>query len=262
MNLRVKIVRIDRGTPPPGSFIDAEYVMHVVFAGSFWFQSERDVYSIGPGDVILMPPNTLHALRRIEGIHMMVVHFVDLSHELDVRGYRQVISLAPDDTDFVRRLSEALSRDWQRNDGSSSVICEGLLHSIVGIFLENNERNGKEVDGRARFKSWKTIAAAVQIIRERRSDPNLTVREISGEVGMSYNYFCALFHSYTNETPLHFLNRMRIESAKELMFNRRHNATEAGLASGFRSLYYFSRVFRRYEGLPPKRWLAETRSRG
>jgi two-component system response regulator YesN len=49
-----------------------------------------------------------------------------------------------------------------------------------------------------------------------------------------------------------YLNRKRIEAAKELLAQREYNITEVGYAVGFNDASYFSRVFREVEGCSPR----------
>ena len=83
-------------------------------------------------------------------------------------------------------------------------------------------------------------------------------RELSRFVGVSQQYLSKLFRSETGLSPVKYINALRIKKAKELISGTRLNISEVAFQVGFDSLYYFSRVFKQYEGISPstyKLWL-------
>ena len=83
----------------------------------------------------------------------------------------------------------------------------------------------------------------------------MSVAAVAEDIGISYIHFFRLFRSYTNESPGRYIKRMRVDHAKELMFNATTNITESALRSGFGSLQSFSKVFKKLEGVSPRSWL-------
>ena len=57
-------------------------------------------------------------------------------------------------------------------------------------------------------------------------------------------------------SPIRYLNRLRIEKAKEFMRTNAVNISEAALAVGFDNIYYFSRLFKQLEGMSPSAYRA------
>jgi len=255
VDIQTKLVRVDRQRSSPGSFIDPEFVMHIVFAGSFVFQYQREVYSVRGHDMVLMPPNTLHALVDHSGIDMMVVHFNDRSLDLERESFPPVLSLSSAEFYPLQGLALLLERSWPGADAHLRAACDGMVGAMLGMYLHYGDSRRKSTEGREAFKNWEALKDAIQYARQRYADPELSISDLSGRVGLSYNYFCTLFHEYTNETPLHYLSRVRLEAAKELLFNERKNVTEAAAACGFKSIQQFSKVFRKLEGVSPTRWL-------
>ena len=75
--------------------------------------------------------------------------------------------------------------------------------------------------------------------------------EIANAVGASEDYLTRVFHRELGLSPWDYLNRYRVEQAKQLL--RRTNSTIGIIASqvGFKDPLYFSRVFRKVTGLSP-----------
>ena len=76
------------------------------------------------------------------------------------------------------------------------------------------------------------------------------VEEAAAVCNLSYAAFCRYFKKMTRLTFTEFLNHDRINQAKKLLLQDK-NVTETCFASGFESLSYFNRTFRKITGVNP-----------
>jgi AraC-like DNA-binding protein len=254
MDIRVKFLRNDKGRTSQGSFIDPEFVLHIVFSGRLTFQIQERIYTIEQGDMILIPPNKLHAVINPVEVYMQVIHFYDHTNLLDGLNLDPVLS--PDAYQFfiIRGLSEQLGLIWDKGRKEDSLIADGLLHTLIGYFISLNPAYSKR-GAPGQHKNWKSIHRGVVYIQKHFQNKDLTIGHVSSQCGLSYHYFSTLFKEYTNESPHHYLIRTRLEFAKEVMFNGKCNISQAAEAAGFRSLSNFSKVFKQYEVVSPRDWL-------
>ena len=89
----------------------------------------------------------------------------------------------------------------------------------------------------------------------------IRISALAARLQVSQQYLGRLFKAETGVTPVHYLNRLRIEKAKELMRSSKRNISEAALAVGFENIYYFSRLFKQHEGMSPSAYRAWLNSR-
>lgn len=75
-------------------------------------------------------------------------------------------------------------------------------------------------------------------------------------VDLSPWHFCRAFKQSTGVPPHRWVNRLRIERAKELLDDRALSVTDIGAAVGFAGSSQFSRVFRAMAGLTPTAYRA------
>ena len=254
MELETRWVREDRYTLSRGSFIDLEYVLHVVESGSLLYQNEEDRFKVSAGDMIYIGPNKLHAILEDDQTVMTVIHFLDHSHRLEGMDVPPTITLKRESFQNVQELTRLLRENWNGNSRERKVFCDGLTQAILGLYLDSS-RNVHPPRPRYQFRNWESVKMAVQYIQNNYSDQNLCVDRVSRHVQLSYNYFSALFKKYTNENPLTFITRVRLERAKTLLYNHQTNITEVASACGFRSLQNFSKTFKKHEGMAPSVWL-------
>jgi len=111
------------------------------------------------------------------------------------------------------------------------------------------------------------IPACVHLLRakdliDRSYGEPLEVRTLAREAFASEAHFIRSFRAAFGETPHRYLQRRRVERAKELLRATGDSVTEISLAVGFRSLGSFSRTFRELVGEPPSAYRAAWRARG
>jgi pyruvate-formate lyase/AraC-like DNA-binding protein len=83
----------------------------------------------------------------------------------------------------------------------------------------------------------------------------ITLDSLASTAHMSKYSFIRHFKNYTGYTPIDYLIRVRIQRAKEIM--ERGNATVKAVALevGYDNPFYFSRLFKKYEGISPEEFL-------
>ncbi len=78
----------------------------------------------------------------------------------------------------------------------------------------------------------------------------VSVPELAAEAALSEPAFCRYFKKMTQRTLTEFVNECRVQHACRLLL-RPDSVTEVAHASGFPSLSYFNRTFRRLTGVSP-----------
>lgn len=86
---------------------------------------------------------------------------------------------------------------------------------------------------------------------ESRLEQKIMLAETAHYASVSQETLGRLFRAYYQTSPMHFLLRMRLSRARDLLHSGRFNIGEAGYAAGFKSPQYFSRAFKRAYGIAP-----------
>ena len=81
---------------------------------------------------------------------------------------------------------------------------------------------------------------------------NISVDDICSAVGFSKYYFCRSFKEITGQTPIWYLNYIRLKTAKAILKSGTSNITECALKCGFNNTSYFCKLYKRYFGNKPK----------
>ena len=139
--------------------------------------------------------------------------------------------------DVMARLSQGVTAVL-----SKGVYTEAETLQRVEEILARTRRLGSEAQRIAR--------QAVVYIHAHYAEP-VTRDDLARHVNVSARYLTRCFREEMGITPVDYLNRYRVERARQLLLQSGDTVTEIALAVGFSSSSYFSRVFRQETGVSP-----------
>lgn len=87
----------------------------------------------------------------------------------------------------------------------------------------------------------------------------VSVADCAAAIHLNPSYLSRLFKQETGQSPVHFLQKLRIDHARSLLQQHRHNMQEIARQCGFGSVEHFHRVFVRQVGMTPARYRRNTR---
>ena len=99
------------------------------------------------------------------------------------------------------------------------------------------------------------VADVLEYIDEHYSDSSLNISSIADSVNRNPKYISRVFKENMGEGILDYLNRIRIDRAKEIIATRRYSTEEAGAMAGYASNQTFRRAFIKIEGITPGKYM-------
>lgn len=131
---------------------------------------------------------------------------------------------------------------------------ECYLEAIKAMEYADRETNPVRfiADLEQRKKSSQIICDhAVKIIMEQYMDANLSLIDVSSQIGVSPNYLSALLKKENGITFKDLLTKKRIEKAQELLLTSSMKIREIAETCGYNDQHYFSYCFKKYTGMSP-----------
>jgi AraC-like DNA-binding protein len=89
------------------------------------------------------------------------------------------------------------------------------------------------------------------------NEPDCFERAVKSS-GLTTRRFGDLFKKIFNITPNKYIILCRVEYAKALLSTQEISITNAAETCGFSDVYYFSKTFKSYTGIPPSKWLSSS----
>lgn len=148
-------------------------------------------------------------------------------------------------SDLIKNYFEKLHRLFNDKNNGWHADCLSLFYTIYSQLLQTNDIGYMR-------KSWQDkIEWAQKFIKD---NPNTTINEISKKLEISEVYFRKLFKSRFNVQPSQYIILCKVEQAKMLMEYPFLSIEECALKSGFSSVQYFHRIFKKTTGLTPSEY--------
>lgn len=226
--------------------------------GTTHFQIPGGNFSLRPGRILLVPDGVAH-LETVEREGGDYSNLVFMFPDWGVRGHaaiagpndRPQIGISyPCKTPHSARLVTLLdcitvgnSSELDIGTAGINALFHGFLTTLLAI-ITSADGEGYEGDS-------SRINRCLQIIGSDLHKPGLSVKTLADELNCTADYLSALFKEETGENLRHYINRLRVEHAKNLLMKTQMTASEIAYAVGYRTQSYFSRVFRKYTSLSP-----------
>lgn len=137
-----------------------------------------------------------------------------------------------------------------REEYLQTVLATENYEELKGWFLRKIAESARNASTKADEKANRVIAKARAFI-DRNFSRDLTLEEVSREVHVSPYYFSKLFKEQTGDNFINYLTQRRVESAKQLLADGRLNIKAICNEIGYNDPNYFSRLFKRFEGITP-----------
>lgn len=148
---------------------------------------------------------------------------------------------------FARILADELERPQHP---AQYLIIDSVSAAIAAHLLRNYNAASGPLSERPPVLSRKTIADIIDYIEEH-LDVTIRLHELAAIAGVSRFHFARLFKNSLGETPMRYVEGMRIDRAKSLIHQGGHALVDIALSVGFADQSHFTRRFTRHVGCPP-----------
>ena len=103
----------------------------------------------------------------------------------------------------------------------------------------------------------KLINKAIQYVENNLSRSDLSVEELSGELGMSRVHLYKKLLSITGKTPIEFIRILRLKRAAQMLRESQLSIAEVSYQTGFNNLNLFRKYFKTEFGMLPSEYQAK-----
>jgi|GEM_PF-1017233 len=135
-------------------------------------------------------------------------------------------------------------------DVSACTDKEGLeecIRSVSGKAIES-------IKAFSRKSCYRHVEAAKQYMQQNFAQASLGVGDVSAYLGIHASYFSELFNEVVQESFTSYLNRIRVEHAKNMLAMTQIPIKDVGFKCGFNTVQNFNRVFKKYVKMTPSQF--------
>ncbi len=235
------------------------YAIEFVAGGSGSVRLRRKRYPLGPGVVFIYGPAMAHEITSEPG-RPLTKYFVDVfGSEVDTlmqrAGLKAGMAVQVLDVSGIKRIYDMMlaegGRQWRDMNRVLTQLARLLIIKLGESFTP---RSAQQTSAAASFeRCW-------QYVHEHAAEVS-TLRDLAVGVGLAPEHVCRLFRQFGHPPPMKYIMRRRIDLAAAELAATGCAVKTAALTAGFSDPYHFSRVFRRFMGMPPAEFSLVSRHR-
>lgn len=239
-----------------------------------WYDITIDgtTYHSVPGDIMIIPPGELHALKAPE-TGSRFVYLFDLSALSRLHSFASIQPLLSSPIHLTRGaypriyddayqlLVQARNEYFTQNEFAELTIYSLLLSFFVK--LGTNHMNNIPLFSNSKIHKQKEYSDKFNTVMDYIDThymENLNLNDIADSIGFSKYHFSRLFKQYTNYTLCTYICHRRIKIAEELLEQPDLSITEVALQAGFPSISTFNRLFKQTKGCSPSEYREKNKS--
>ena len=123
-----------------------------------------------------------------------------------------------------------------------------VLYSSNKIETGTEKRKKKKINAIENLLKWIDDHYAEKI----------DLNDLSTVCRLNKKYLCHSFKEITGDTPINYINKIRIENACRELKSTHKTITEIAVENGFNDPSYFARIFKKEKGVSPKNYLKKS----
>lgn len=236
-------------------------------SGSMRIGPLNDTRTLVPGDIFILPARTFYKSDFSDGCTYYFIHFsakeaakqervltVSLGAILPAGSYHYIYgnesgsiveisnhtkNVGCEKIDLI--FSKIASLEPNFNAAHKLLIDNLLRELLISISSELLEK---------KFTN-RNLAKMTEYIKTSYSD-SISLSSLAKRFELSESYISRLFREEFNARPSDYINKVRIERAKDLLIHTNMSITDISESVGYSSLYYFSRIFKSNTGISPR----------
>ena len=230
--------------------------------GSVTYTVEDKLYHVRKGEVLIVPPDTLHSLSMGEGSSRYLFLF-EPDALMAMRDLKAMASYfhkpfhLRDGSDAHVRVRELLLRAqdaYEKHDMLWNTICYSCLLQIYVTLGQRYLTGVRRTSGDAPGNMDSEVINSVMTFINNHYREELTLEDVAKFAGFSRYYFSRTFKRQTGYSFKDYLCQKRLQVAMDLLIRTNRPMRDVALESGFGSVATFNRVFRESKGCTPTQY--------
>jgi AraC-like DNA-binding protein len=230
-----------------------EFQINYITDGSGIMETNEGKFRIFPGTMLFLFPGVWHRYKP-DTRTGWTEHFIGFNglfterifqHEM-FKKYNPVLKIGFQES-LLNVFNEIIDLAIDEKPGYQQE-CAGKLLYIFGHIISVVKNSGfanKEIE--------RNIRKANLYMRDN-LNKNISIEELAAILNVSYSTFRKMYKKYTGMSPNQYHLGLRIQKSKEMLLYSEKSVKEVAHDLGFESVHYFSRIFRKKEGIPPS-WI-------
>ncbi|MGL1890873.1 MAG: AraC family transcriptional regulator [Spirochaetaceae bacterium] len=223
---------------------DGYEILYVVSGKRDMFIEDK-VLHMTSGDIVLIPPNTLHkSFNNYDGSEIYSLYLNSIS---GISIEKLFLLRSTQISDIILKID----KEFKNNEIAANQLINALGLKLFIYILRKSFQN--EVLDIKVVNCNKTIQQIVKYINQKYQE-ELNLKFLSKEFNLSQGHLSRSFKKHTGFSLIDYINHIRIQKSNELLLKSNHTISYICYFCGFGSLTNFGRLFKKLNGKSPREY--------
>lgn len=217
----------------------ANYELIYVFENTTDISVNGETQTLQKGEIILLPPYTVHSLSVKNGKTWVGVFSEDFIISFAQKHRHKRFSKLK----LPKNIQAVLEKNLFVEEIPEHFLLISYLYMVCNECIKNVLPTNNEQDNKFMFNVITYISENL--------NRDITLKEIAEKMNYEYHYFSSLFHRCFSINFKSFVNQIRFEKACSLLSDKSNTITFIAQSCGFGSIRNFNRAFKNLSGFTP-----------
>ncbi|OBZ11024.1 AraC family transcriptional regulator [Bacillus sp. FJAT-26390] len=254
LQLHVAVVEY---TKVPRSWNDDNYTpdvnkLYYIQEGEGYIKIGNRTFYPKAGDLCLMPADVTQSYGTINE-NTFGKYWCHFTAKLGNFNLFQVLEmpviLTVTDHPLLKDKFDRLMYHYKSEEWTADLHVQATFLEIMAMFLEQTDRVTINAPTTSSFEKMNVVLSYI----EEHLSENISVDTLAQLVHFHPNYFIRMFKNTTGLSPIHYVNRKRMDKAREMLTFTALSISAVAEALGMDATY-FSRLFKEYTALSPSEY--------
>ncbi|GMQ55982.1 hypothetical protein AN1V17_03740 [Vallitalea sediminicola] len=239
-----------------GPFYRHNFIL--IYEGRAHFErNNKEVYEGSKGDLIYFPPNSdryaytyKDDLMKCYAIVFQYTcpEFNDETNEWELKSTPLPFELGQKINDeyffsAIKKTMSELNSLWLSNKSFKELKMKAHFMELMNYLISWKTQEG------INYYNIKKVDTIIDYMCKHYNE-KITLEELASMVNISISYLGNIFKEVTQKSPIDYLMNIRLTRAKQLIDDG-YKISECAKKTGFSDIYYFSKYFKKHEGMTP-----------
>jgi AraC-like DNA-binding protein len=227
-----------------------EFQINYITGGTGVFENEYGSQTLKPGSIIFTFPGVWHRYKPLQKMGW-VENYIGFNGKIADELFNHP-RLTPKQPVLQIGIKEEMLDTYlkifdlvEKEKPGFQQIASGMVMKLLGYIISFEKR--KDFSG----KRISTVIEEARFSLRQNAEQEIKLEKLAEMYNISYSHFRQMFKKYTGVSPGQYHLQLKIIRAKELLVTTNKSIKEISHELGFQSIYYFSNMFKKKEGVYP-----------
>lgn len=226
--------------------------LHYILKGKGVISCNQKSYSVEQGDLVIVNSNELHeGASNAKEFDSVVIIFEMKSFSKEIANYNVIFESLIKGNERIKEIILSIYQEEIDKKLGYKVAMRGMIYELISYLLRNYVVESLSLkENNMRKKNLTRLNTVLQYIQLNYTD-SITIKQLAELIHLSEYRFCHLFKESIGQSPLNYINEVRLKKAHSLLEQKELTVTEVAEAVGFNDYNNFGRLFRKYYDYAP-----------